>query len=64
MTDGLQMKYFVLNPKGNSLHARACQAAMLEYAEVIYCRNSQLSLDIQDWIEKERENADSTENKT
>jgi hypothetical protein len=50
---GLQMKYFVLKPSGDSLHAQACRAAMKVYAAVIEFENKELAEDIREWVKRE-----------
>lgn len=50
---GLEMKYFVLKPHGNDLHAKASRAAMLAYAEAIKEENHDLFLDLVKWVAKE-----------
>lgn len=50
---GLQMKYFVLKPKGNDEYAAASRAAMRRYSKVISNRNPLLAKKLLDWAEKE-----------
>jgi hypothetical protein len=54
MSDGLLMKYFVLKPAGNDLHARASRDAMSHYAGFIWNENPQLAEDLNKWVERER----------
>lgn len=49
---GLEMKYFVLKPKGNDAYARASRAAMRAYARAIHEENSALSHDLQAWVKR------------
>ena len=55
--DGLKMKYFVLKPEGRDIYAEASRFAMHTYAEVIESENPQLAKELDNWIEKETENA-------
>jgi len=50
---GLQMKYFVLKPRGNSVYAEASRHAMREYAEAIRGSDPKLSQELRDWVFKE-----------
>lgn len=52
--DGLLMKYFVLRPKGNDIHATASRAAMRTYADRIQSENPKLAQEIHDWVSKEQ----------
>lgn len=52
--NGLQMKYFVLKPKGSDTYARASRCALEEYATVIAGENPVLARDIRNWIDQER----------
>lgn len=53
----LEMKYFVLKPKGNDLYALASRAAMLEYAGIIKMHNPDLAHELRMWVHKEVEAA-------
>lgn len=46
---GLQMKYFVLKPEGNSAHNMACRQALRAYADAIRPHNSELADDLGLW---------------
>ena len=46
---GLQMKYFVLKPKGDDPYARASRAAMHHYAKFIEQENPELAKELRDW---------------
>ena len=50
---GLEMKYFVLKPRGSDKYAEASRAAMMEYARVIKHENPELSSDLFDWVHRE-----------
>ena len=50
---GLQMKYFVLKPKGNTRYAKASRAAMFRYSSFIRSENPKLADDIFSWAEHE-----------
>lgn len=52
MSNGLQMKYFVLKPKGMDIYAKASRAAMVAYADTIAEKNPDLSEDLFDWVER------------
>lgn len=49
----LQMKYFVLKPKGNDSYALASRKAMRAYATSIASENKELSRDLFDWARHE-----------
>jgi hypothetical protein len=53
MSDGLQMKYFVLKPKGNDPYHAASRAAMVAYAEAIRSTNLELCDDLLKWVIRE-----------
>jgi len=59
--EGLQMKYFVLKPKGNDRYAQAARKAMRAYALHIQNENIDLANQMRDWVKKEDENADVSE---
>lgn len=50
---GLQMKYFVLKPKGEDVFAEASRRAMRTYAEAIASENSELARELRDWADSE-----------
>jgi hypothetical protein len=50
---GLEMKYFVLKPKGKSQYAAASRAAMRRYAKVIASDNPGLAEELHSWAERE-----------
>lgn len=50
---GLVMKYFVLKPAGDDVHARASRKAMRAYAGVIVNENPDLARELRDWAEQE-----------
>jgi hypothetical protein len=50
---GLEMKYFVLKPKGDDPYAVASRMAMLAYADAIMDVNRDLALDLIRWVQKE-----------
>lgn len=50
---GLQMKYFVLKPKGNDPYAAASRAAMHQYAKFIEPENPELAKELRDWAVSE-----------
>lgn len=52
---GLEMKYFVLKPKGDSPYATASRKAMAAYADAIDRENPQLATDLMVWITEEVE---------
>ena len=51
--NGLQMKYFVLKPKGDDEYARASRLAMSAYADAIEQENAELAAELNAWTEKE-----------
>lgn len=50
---GLQMKYFVLKPKGNDAYAEASRKAMRAYALGIDKVNPELAKELREWADKE-----------
>lgn len=46
---GLQMKYFVLKPAGDSRYAAASRKAMMAYAQHIEEENPDLASDLREW---------------
>ena len=55
---GLELKYFVLKPKGNDAYAKASRSAIACYATHIRKENKQLSNDLWEWVEREQRKAD------
>ncbi len=53
MSEGLQMKYFVLKPAGTGPYAEASRQAMLSYSAAIFSTNNQLSHELRLWQMKE-----------
>lgn len=51
---GLQMKYFILKPKGNDPYAEASRCAMYAYAQSIEPENPELADDLMEWWGRER----------
>lgn len=47
---GLKMKYFVLKPVGDTLHAEASRQAMLTYAMIIKEEDVDLARDLEQWV--------------
>lgn len=54
---GLEMKYFILKPKGTNEYAKASRAAMRRYARVISSTNEELAKELLEWAEREFEKA-------
>lgn len=54
----LEMRYFVLKPKGNSEHALASRVAMRAYAAAIKGTDLQMSQELYAWADKEAEEAE------
>ena len=52
---GLQMKYFVLKPEGDSKYASASRYAMKKYADIIEETNPTLAAELRSWASKENE---------
>lgn len=50
---GLQMKYFVLEPEGNDIYAQASREALLHYAKVIAEADSELATELLAWARRE-----------
>lgn len=53
MENGLQMKYFVLKPKGSDKYAEASRKAMRAYALHIEEENPELSYSLRKWADDE-----------
>ena len=53
MSNGLQMKYFILKPKGADAYAKASRRAMDTYARMIREENPQLADELEDWTGRE-----------
>ena len=51
--EGLQMKYFVLKPKGKDIYAEASRKAMRVYASHIERENPEMTKQLRDWADKE-----------
>lgn len=50
---GLQMKYFVLKPRGTDAYASASRAAMHQYAKFIEHENPKLAKELREWAADE-----------
>jgi hypothetical protein len=50
--NGLQMKYFVLNPHKKDAYGKASRLAIQSYALSISATNPRLSDDLQIWVQK------------
>ena len=50
---GLQMKYFVLKPKGDDIYAQASRRAMFAYAKTIIEENRVFARNVWDWATDE-----------
>ena len=50
---GLQLKYFVLKPRGCNPYANAARAAMLTFADCIEKHNPILAQDLRAWVKNE-----------
>lgn len=51
--NGLELKYFVLKPKGTDIYAQASRKAMRAYARHVASENDELYHDLQNWAERE-----------
>jgi hypothetical protein len=51
---GLEMKYFVLKPRGEDAYARASRRAMRAYADAIMEANPILCAQLRAWADEER----------
>ena len=51
----IEMKYFVLKPRGDDAYAAASREAMCAYAEVIEECNPSLAVDLRQWARREEE---------
>lgn len=59
-SNSIQMKYFVLKPKGKNIYAEASRKAMRAYASHIESENKQLSKELREWADKEHFNCEYT----
>ena len=50
---GLEMKYFILKPRGGSNYAKASRLAMRKYANVIEEENPDLAKELREWADRE-----------
>lgn len=50
---GLQMKYFVLKPKGCDVYAKASRRAMRAYADMVQGENRELADELRGWADRE-----------
>jgi len=50
---GLEMKYFVLKPKGKDVYSEASRKAMRAYATHIEPHNKELANELRNWADKE-----------
>lgn len=53
----LEMKYFVLKPRGDNHHAAASRRAMRAYADVIQHVDAGMADDLRAWADREHEQA-------
>lgn len=53
----MQMKYFVLKPKGDDAFAAASRAAMLRYSDMIREHDPKLAAELYDWAAAEASEA-------
>jgi len=51
--NGLEMKYFVLKPRGSDAYAVASRAALESYASAICDANPNLSRELREWATSE-----------
>ena len=54
---GLEMRYFVLKPRGKDAYAHASRRAMKAYADAIWDENNQLSIGLEEWVLNETNRA-------
>lgn len=54
---GLELRYFVLKPKGNNIHAYASRAAMKIYASIVESENPEFAQDLFNWVNSEEAKA-------
>lgn len=55
---GLELRYFVLKPAGNSRHAEASRKAMRAYANHMAIEgNEEFCKDLRAWVDREEEKA-------
>ncbi len=55
MSEGLKMKYFVLNPTKKDAYGTASCEALLAYANSIEPTNYDLASDLREWVRREAE---------
>ena len=51
MGNGLQMKYFVLNPHKDNAYGRASRRALFAYAQEIAPENAEMASDLFHWLD-------------
>ena len=54
---GIEMKYFVLKPKGENIYAEASRKALIAYAETIEDENPEMAQALIEWSSREEENS-------
>lgn len=54
---GLEMKYFVLKPRGTDIYAQASRKAMQVYARIVAEENKALATDLLEWSYNEADRA-------
>ena len=54
---GLEMKYFVLKPRGTDQYAKASRAAIRQYAKLIRDEDEVLYMSLMEWAQTETEKA-------
>ena len=53
MSEQLEMKYFVLKPRGTSVFAKASRRAMMNYAAEIREEHPEFAEQIREWVAEE-----------
>jgi len=54
VSDGLELRYFVLKPSGKGDHGKASRAALRAYAEVIANTDQRFANDLENWATEEQ----------
>ena len=49
---GMEMRYFVLKPKGDNVYAQASRVAMQVYADFIRLEDPQMAEDLYAWLDR------------
>lgn len=60
----MELKYFVLKPKGLDIHAMASRAALKTYAMILQAEDPKMALEMRNWANNEMEIANAQREKS